>query len=59
MKVIDGELHRMATDGPSAEELAAAKRFLIGSYPLLRFDSSSAIAASSSASSSTGSASIM
>ncbi|WP_246161421.1 M16 family metallopeptidase [Segnochrobactrum spirostomi] len=43
MKVIDGELHRMATDGPSAEELAAAKRFLIGSYPL-RFDSSSAIA---------------
>ena len=34
---------RLAKDGPTAEELAKAKSFLIGSYAL-RFDSSSKIA---------------
>ena len=33
----------MAGEGPSAEELAAAKKYLTGSYPL-RFTSSSRIA---------------
>ena len=33
------QLRRMATEGPSAEELNAAKRFITGSYAL-RFDSS-------------------
>ena len=36
------EIARMAKDGPTATELADAKKFLIGSYPL-RFDSSSKI----------------
>lgn len=36
------EIARMAKDGPTAEELAEAKKYLIGSYPL-RFDSSSKI----------------
>nr|WP_321445256.1 pitrilysin family protein [uncultured Cohaesibacter sp.] len=36
------EIARMAKDGPTEKELADAKKFLIGSYPL-RFDSSSKI----------------
>ena len=44
VEIIDRELRRMALEGPSVEELEAAKRFLTGSYAL-RFDSSSRIAA--------------
>jgi len=41
--VIRGELKRLADDGPSSDELAGAKSYLIGSYAL-RFDTSSKIA---------------
>ena len=40
---VRAEWRRMAEDGPSAEELDAAKTFLTGSYPL-RFSSSGRIA---------------
>jgi zinc protease len=43
LKVIEGELKRMADKGPSAEELKNAKQYLTGSYPL-RFDTSTKIA---------------
>lgn len=43
LEVIRAELQRMATEGPSPEELANAKSYLIGSYPL-RFDTNSKIA---------------
>ncbi|HWK00687.1 MAG TPA: pitrilysin family protein [Xanthobacteraceae bacterium] len=41
--VINSEIERLAKDGPSAEELEKAKKYLIGSYPL-RFDTSAKIA---------------
>lgn len=41
--LIQSEVQRMATEGPSEQELADAKRFLTGSFPL-RFDSSGKIA---------------
>ena len=41
--LIRQEWQRMAEEGPSAEELAAAKKFLTGSFPL-RFSSSGRIA---------------
>ena len=40
--LVKQEIHRMGNEGPTAEELDAAKKFLIGNYPL-RFDSSSKI----------------
>ena len=43
LDVIRAELQRMANEGPTAEELDDAKRYLTGSYAL-RFDSSSKIA---------------
>jgi zinc protease len=43
MDVIRGELKRMALEGPSEKELADAKSYLTGSYPL-RFDTSPKIA---------------
>lgn len=43
MKVMRDQLTRMATEGPTQEELDSAKRFITGSYPL-RFDSSGKIA---------------
>jgi len=43
MAIIEAEVRRMAAEGPTAEELAGAKRFLTGSYPL-RFDTSGKIA---------------
>lgn len=43
LDVIRKELERMATEGPSEEELKDAKSYLTGSYAL-RFDSSSKIA---------------
>ena len=44
LSVIEAEIARMAKDGPSEDELAKAKAYLVGSYPL-RFDSSTKIAA--------------
>ena len=41
--IVRAEWARMAGEGPTAEELAAAKKYLTGSYPL-RFSSSSRIA---------------
>jgi zinc protease len=43
LSIIDAELRRMAAEGPSTEELAKAKSFLIGSF-LLRFDTSARLA---------------
>lgn len=43
LKIIQEELNRMATDGPTADELKKAKSYLTGSYAL-RFDSSGKIA---------------
>ena len=43
VRIVRAEWARMAGEGPSAEELAAAKKYLTGSYPL-RFTSSSRIA---------------
>jgi zinc protease len=43
LAVIEGELKRLAEEGPSAEELAGAKSYLTGAYAL-RFESSSSIA---------------
>jgi zinc protease len=43
MDVIRGEIARMAADGPTEEEVAKAKSYLIGSYAL-RFDTSTKIA---------------
>jgi len=45
LEIITGEIKRIAVEGPTADEIDKAKRFLIGSYPL-RFDTSSKIAAS-------------
>ena len=43
LDVMQQEIRRMADSGPTAEELAAAKSYLKGSFPL-RFDTSSKIA---------------
>jgi zinc protease len=43
LKIIEAEIRRMASEGPTADELAKAKAYLKGSYPL-RFDTSSKIA---------------
>lgn len=43
VEIMEGEIRRMAADGPTQEELDKAKSFLIGSY-LLRFDTSAKIA---------------
>jgi zinc protease len=44
LKIIRQQIKKMAEDGPSAEDLAAAKSYLTGSYAL-RFDTNSKIAA--------------
>ena len=44
LDVIDKEIHRLATDGPTAKELADAKAYLNGSF-VLNLDTSSKIAA--------------
>jgi zinc protease len=44
LDIIISEIKRIAADGPTADELEKAKRFLIGSYPL-RFDTSGKITA--------------
>ena len=43
VRIVRAEWARMAQTGPTAEELAAAKKYLTGSYPL-RFSSSTRIA---------------
>ncbi|MEI8145762.1 MAG: pitrilysin family protein [Alphaproteobacteria bacterium] len=43
LAVIEAELKRIGLEGPTDEELASAKRYLIGSWAL-RFDTSNAIA---------------
>lgn len=43
LEVIQSELHRMATEGPTPQELENARSYLVGSYPL-RFDTNSKIA---------------
>jgi zinc protease len=45
LAVIRDEVRRMAEQGPTEAELAAAKRYVIGSYALNNLDSSNAIAA--------------
>jgi zinc protease len=44
LEIIVAEINRIAAEGPTADELEKAKRFLIGSYPL-RFDTSGKITA--------------
>ena len=43
LKIIEAEIRRMASEGPTEDELAKAKDYLKGSFPL-RFDTSSKIA---------------
>jgi zinc protease len=43
LKLIEAEIRRMASEGPTEKELAEAKDYLKGSFPL-RFDTSSKIA---------------
>jgi zinc protease len=43
LKIIEAEIRRMAGEGPTEDELAKAKAYLKGSFPL-RFDTSSKIA---------------
>lgn len=43
LDIIMSEIARMAKDGPTADEIDKAKKYLIGSYPL-RFDTSAKIA---------------
>lgn len=43
VELIESEIRRFAEEGPTEEELAEAKAYFIGSYPL-RFDTSSSIA---------------
>jgi len=45
LAVIRDTVRRMAEDGPSEAELAAAKKYIVGSYALNNLDSSNAIAA--------------
>ncbi len=44
LEIIKAEVARIVEEGPTEEELAQAKRFLIGSYPINNLDSSSAVA---------------
>lgn len=44
LSVIREEIARMAAEGPSEDELAAAKRFVIGAYAINNLDNSGAIA---------------
>ncbi|WP_047149058.1 pitrilysin family protein [Aquamicrobium sp. LC103] len=44
LELIRAEIRRMAEEGPTPEELAGAKTFVIGAYPINNLDSSSAIA---------------
>jgi zinc protease len=43
LSIIEAEMERMASEGPSEDELASAKKYITGSYAL-RFDTSTKIA---------------
>jgi len=45
LEVIKTEIAKMANDGPTVEELDAAKKFVIGTYAISNLDTSSKIAA--------------
>ena len=44
LQILKEEVAKMAKDGPTAEELAEAKKYLVGSYAVNNLDSSSAVA---------------
>ncbi|PSH70808.1 peptidase M16 [Phyllobacterium brassicacearum] len=44
LQILKTEIARMAKDGPTEEELAEAKKYLVGSYAVNNLDSSSAVA---------------
>lgn len=44
IKIIRAELQQMADKGPSAEELQAAKKYIIGSYAIKNLDTSAKVA---------------
>ncbi|WP_245413702.1 M16 family metallopeptidase [Mangrovicella endophytica] len=44
VKIIEGEINRMASEGPTPEELAKAKEYVKGSYVINNLDSSLSIA---------------
>jgi zinc protease len=44
LTVIRDEVRRMAEEGPTVDELAKAKTYLVGAYPINNLDSSSAVA---------------
>ncbi|MCB1418431.1 MAG: insulinase family protein [Notoacmeibacter sp.] len=44
LKVIEDEVAKMAAEGPTPEELEEAKKYIINSYAVANFDSSSSIA---------------
>lgn len=44
LQILKAEVAKMAKDGPSEEELAEAKKYLVGSYAVNNLDSSSAVA---------------
>ena len=44
LSVIRDEVRRMAEEGPTEQELATAKTYLIGAYPINNLDSSTAVA---------------
>ena len=44
LQILKAEVAKMAKDGPKKEELAEAKKYLVGSYAVNNLDSSSAVA---------------
>ncbi|MEK1891064.1 MAG: pitrilysin family protein [Phyllobacterium sp.] len=44
LQILKAEVAKMAKDGPTEEELAEAKKYLVGSYAVNNLDSSSAVA---------------
>ncbi len=44
LQILKAEIAKMAKDGPTEEELAEAKKYLVGSYAVNNLDSSSAVA---------------
>lgn len=44
LKVIDDTVAKLAAEGPTAEELAAAKKYVVGAYAINNLDSSGSIA---------------
>ena len=44
LSIMRSEIERMATEGPTAEELESAKKYVIGSYAINNLDTTSKIA---------------